>query len=430
MSNVDALLNSIDKIDDKYLTEALEYTPNKRRKGFVRVIAGVAAACIVFLVLRSFFMSNDSVKVYAYGSNKIISNEIVSTKNTVINAISKDATGMDVCDPLSFYVIGKDIAELSVSCEDQWLSVADYNERSIEDLMLKRKSFEFDAHKKSSKIVFQWHTDNKGYVKDPLNECEDRITIFIRYKNRNTDRFVMNVRLNADGTYSAFLTEVSSTALPTGAAGENIDITDIVEPQYTNSGAYISQSILIGSNSASLSTGGVTLDIRYKAKAEASGLKYDTMMDNLCSKIDFSTYNEDTYNVNFISKEFFPSYFGGAYINEYGDLVIQIVESYKQDDFKNSQIFDEIKELTDCDGEGIEIAFVKNSYYDLISAMEDIGMYFPEKRELPSWGIDDPNNTLKLRLKTNIDPAITDKISKEHNNVNIDCSGPYNFQFN
>lgn len=85
-----------------------------------------------------------------------------------------------------------------------------------------------------------------------------------------------------------------------------------------------------------------------------------------------TTPDEDVYTVNGVCAEAFPAYYGGAYINTEGRLVVQIVNSFYSDDFKNSVWYKEFAAIVGS--ENFYCHPVEHSYAELVDAISTISL--------------------------------------------------------
>lgn len=103
------------------------------------------------------------------------------------------------------------------------------------------------------------------------------------------------------------------------------------------------------------------------------------------------------YTVNCVSKEFIPAYFGGAYINKYGNLVFEIVEDYMEPNYKDSLFYQNIVSMVKEVSDVFEVRFVKHSYSELMKGMEILQIYMMEKESnIESIGINDYKNAIDI----------------------------------
>lgn len=106
------------------------------------------------------------------------------------------------------------------------------------------------------------------------------------------------------------------------------------------------------------------------------------------------------YTVNGVSNRFIPDFYGGAYVNKFGYLVIEVVDKYNTSDFYQSAVYKEILKATGAKSENIVIRFVNIAYGDLIDGMENVKKYVQSKDDIDSlgFGIDDYKNRIQIDI--------------------------------
>lgn len=116
-----------------------------------------------------------------------------------------------------------------------------------------------------------------------------------------------------------------------------------------------------------------------------------------------------TYTVNSITADGYPDYYAGNYINVDGKVIVLVKETYYE---KNYRKCDWYKELAGLFGsEDFACRPVKYNYTDLINGMSDAtfgGLSNAMKDagvEAVSIGFYDPDNRIKIRLKSEEDAA-------------------------
>lgn len=85
-----------------------------------------------------------------------------------------------------------------------------------------------------------------------------------------------------------------------------------------------------------------------------------------------ATFDDSVYTVNGVRAEFFPAYYGGAYINTEGRLVVQIVNSFYKVDFRNSAWYQEFVAIVGS--ENFYCHPVEHSYAELVNAISAISL--------------------------------------------------------
>lgn len=92
---------------------------------------------------------------------------------------------------------------------------------------------------------------------------------------------------------------------------------------------------------------------------------------HLCSTYG-STVDDSVYTVNGILAENYPPYFGGTYINTEGRLVVQIVDMYYSENYKDSAWYQEFVGIVGS--ENFYCHPVKYSYAELINAISAVSL--------------------------------------------------------
>ena len=111
---------------------------------------------------------------------------------------------------------------------------------------------------------------------------------------------------------------------------------------------------------------------------------------------------DNVYTVDGLEADNFPEYYAGKFINTDGKLVIQIKEDYYSEDYRNSDWYKELIELTGS--EEFACHPVKYSYGELIQAIDSI--CFGEKNKelknavIEPWtaGINDYSNCIDVSV--------------------------------
>lgn len=84
------------------------------------------------------------------------------------------------------------------------------------------------------------------------------------------------------------------------------------------------------------------------------------------------TFDDNIYTVNGVRAEYFPAYFGGAYINTEGKLVVQIVDSFYSEEFRNSIWYQEFVSIVGS--ENFYCHAVEHSYAELVDAISSVSL--------------------------------------------------------
>lgn len=138
-----------------------------------------------------------------------------------------------------------------------------------------------------------------------------------------------------------------------------------------------------------------------------------------------TTCDDSIYTVNGIMAGDYPAYYGGAYINTEGHLVVQIEESYYSYDYKESSWYQEFTDIVANDN--FYCHPVKYSYSELMDAisMMSLGYLREEFRSLGvdyvEAGIDDYDNCVRVVFRNQEDyDLVIDKIPTDIYQVSVD----------
>ncbi len=113
------------------------------------------------------------------------------------------------------------------------------------------------------------------------------------------------------------------------------------------------------------------LSDEFKNNQEIANGIYSRLFDQLI-ELHGTAMDDSVYTVNGVRAEYFPPYFGGAYINIEGKLIVQIVEEYYSSDYRESEWYRSFIEMV-----GREEFYchpVRYSYSELIEAISEVSM--------------------------------------------------------
>lgn len=127
---------------------------------------------------------------------------------------------------------------------------------------------------------------------------------------------------------------------------------------------------------------------------------YNAFFQHYYEKQREESFKSSGYTVNCVAKEYLPDFFGGAYVNKNGNLVMGVTEEYNTDEFYQSDTYKEILDLTKLNSEDVVIRFVETSYTDLMRGMEVIKDFNWSDYGIDSlgYGIDDYNNEIEIDI--------------------------------
>lgn len=211
MNQMDKLVDVMGKVDDRFLLEVLEY---ERKKNLKKVIgsAGLVAAsiCILAGIGIYFYMDKKSSStIFAAGTNQWIGNAKVEIS---LGTITDEGSMKGAA--LGFYVLGKEIEQITFSCENQWLEYFDMRD-SWGKFSGLSKNFTISYGEKKEEyyyILVHWVPDKiqKKLTEEDIGisdlteeEKSDVIVLEITYLNGKQERKQIEVLLNDDGLFTA-----------------------------------------------------------------------------------------------------------------------------------------------------------------------------------------------------------------------------------
>ena len=130
------------------------------------------------------------------------------------------------------------------------------------------------------------------------------------------------------------------------------------------------------------------------------------------------------YLVNGVTKESLPEYFGGMYINKYGDFVFEVLSKYETNNFYESDTYKEILDTTKAKAEHVVIRYVENSYCDMLTAMDKLlnlietGMA-GGKNAITSIGINDSKNGIDVYFSFIPEKDFVNRITEECGDIKV-----------
>lgn len=219
MNKAYRLSEAISFAGEDFLTEVLEYRDHSM--GFPTVLklgtGLVAAAAVILMVILRMDISKP-ITVYAYGTDQKL-----ESMETVMLAGSIGDDGSMQGMPLRFYVTGDGIQEICFSCKNQWLTGTDWTEKRESHGLCKSFTMEYgEETKEYSYIVIEWVpnelirklTDHADIGIQSLTEEErkDVIVMEVRLLNGEKKTMAINVTLQEDGHFAAWVSDYEITA--------------------------------------------------------------------------------------------------------------------------------------------------------------------------------------------------------------------------
>lgn len=250
MNKAYRLSEAISFAGEDFLTEVLEYRDHSM--GFPTVLklgtGLVAAAAVILMVILRMDISKP-ITVYAYGTDQKL-----ESMETVMLAGSIGDDGSMQGMPLRFYVTGDGIQEICFSCKNQWLTGTDWTEKRESHGLCKSFTMEYgEETKEYSYIVIEWVpnelirklTDHADIGIQSLTEEErkDVIVMEVRLLNGEKKTMAINVTLQEDGHFAAWVSDYEITA--EGMSPAFSDASLYQEKRYTNS--FLEESATDGS---------------------------------------------------------------------------------------------------------------------------------------------------------------------------------------
>lgn len=211
MNGLNKIANALGNIDDRFLLEALEYTPPKKSSKRFWLLGATAAGIVlaVGVILWNHTSVNDSICVYAYESNKQLANgELVLMSGRI------DDSGEMQGHPLAFYISGNEIESIRFSCRNEWISFTDWTEQRENYGFSKNFTVSYGSREDDYRyLVVDWTpqniirklTDNKNININDLKqeEKEDAIVMEVTYMDGRREDTAIWIKLEDNGRFKA-----------------------------------------------------------------------------------------------------------------------------------------------------------------------------------------------------------------------------------
>lgn len=219
MNKKEILSNVISDMDDRFIQEAYEY--RRHRQLYRRIWQfGIAAAGICIAIVTAVWLSRGSqpsVTVYACDSDLQL-----TVRQPVLLPGEISDSGRMKGHPLMFYVLGSRIEQIRFSCKNEWISFMDWTEQRDDFGLGKNFTVQYGDHEEDYYyLVVDWVpeniirklTDNKdiGLADLQPEEKEDVIVMEITYLNGENETLAVNIKLNAEGQFSAYVSDYKIT---------------------------------------------------------------------------------------------------------------------------------------------------------------------------------------------------------------------------
>lgn len=219
MNKKEILSNVISDMDDRFIQETYEY---KRYRRLHRRIwqFGIAAAGICIAIVIAAWLSHGSqpsVTVYACDSDLQL-----TVRQPVLLPGEINDNGRMKGHPLMFYVLGSGIEQIRFSCKNEWISFMDWTEQRDDFGLGKNFTVPYGEQEEDYYyLMVDWVpeniirklTDNKDIGLEDLQpeEKEDVIVMEITYLNGENETLAVNIRLNAEGQFTAYVSNYKIT---------------------------------------------------------------------------------------------------------------------------------------------------------------------------------------------------------------------------
>lgn len=139
---------------------------------------------------------------------------------------------------------------------------------------------------------------------------------------------------------------------------------------------------------------------------EKYGENYMEILNKNATAVDVSNKISDKFTQSLTRKssnQEYPNFFGGKYINDNDELVIQIVEeNIPEVDTNEYKIYDSIINIS----EDVKIEYVKNSYKTLVETNDKVVSFLTLEQSITASYIDVINNVVVVELRNNTEEEI------------------------
>lgn len=214
MNQIDRFIDAVGKVDDRFLSEVLEYESKKKSKKSIGRAGMVAAGICVMAGMGIYFYMDkkSSATIFAAGTNQRTGNAKVEIS---LGTITEEGSMKGAA--LGFYVLGKEIESITFSCENQWLECFDmrdpwgkfsglsknftvsYGEREEEYYNILVHWVPNEIQKKLSEY------EDIGISDLTTEEKSDVIELEITYLDGKQEIKQIEVSLNEDGLFTAYV---------------------------------------------------------------------------------------------------------------------------------------------------------------------------------------------------------------------------------
>ena len=219
MNKKEILTNAIIGMDDRFIQEAYEYRRYRRLHRRIWQFSIATAGICIAIVISAWLShgSQPSVTVYACDSDLLL-----TVRKPVLLPGEIHDNGMMKGHPLMFYVLGSGIEQIRFSCKNEWISFMDWTEQRDDFGLAKNFTVPYgDYEEDYYYLVVDWVpeniirklTNNKdiGLADLQPEEKEDVIVMEITYLNGENETLAVNIRLNAEGQFSAYVSDYKIT---------------------------------------------------------------------------------------------------------------------------------------------------------------------------------------------------------------------------
>lgn len=220
MNNIEKISKALDNLNEKYIFEAYEYSPQKIRKKRHRKYMILAASILLFINLICLhpYEAKAFTAIYNYETKeKLVTNKMITLSGSI------NDQGEMVGHPLQFYVLGENIESIRFSCKKQWIEFADWTEKR-ENFGLSKNFTIYYGEKKDDYyyLVVNWVpdtlirklTDNRNITIEDLTaeDKNDIIVMEIAYMSGEIKTMAIKINLNESGQFEAYVCDYKITA--------------------------------------------------------------------------------------------------------------------------------------------------------------------------------------------------------------------------